>query len=168
MEIRDRIKEFRRVPARDLLPNPKNWRVHPEAQANALRGILADVGYVDALLVRENGNGRLVIIDGHLRAETTPDMEVPVLVLDVTEEEGDKILATFDPLGAMADADSEKLEALLSEIETDSEDLQEMLDELAVESGIVPPNIEFKEYDESVADDVEFHECPKCNHKWPK
>lgn len=136
MKIRDRIKEFRRVPAKDLLPNPKNWRVHSEAQANALRGILADVGYVDALLARENGNGRLVLIDGHLRAETTPDMEVPVLVLDVTEEEADKILATFDPLAAMATADAEKLEALLSEIETDSEDLQAMLDELAEEAGI--------------------------------
>ena len=35
---------------------------------------------------------RLMIIDGHLRAETTPDAMVPVLVLDVTEEEADKIL----------------------------------------------------------------------------
>jgi hypothetical protein len=32
MRIRDRIKELRRVPARDLLPNPKNWRSHPAAQ----------------------------------------------------------------------------------------------------------------------------------------
>jgi len=27
---------------------------------------------------------------------------------------------------------------------------------------------EFPEYDESIADTVEYHECPKCNHKWPK
>jgi len=26
----------------------------------------------------------------------------------------------------------------------------------------------FPEYDESVADEVEFHECPDCGHKWPK
>lgn len=135
MQIRDRIKEFKRVPAKDLIPNPKNWRVHSEGQANALRGILSAVGYVDALLARETPAG-LQIIDGHLRAETTPDMEVPVLVLDVTEAEADLILATFDPLGAMADADSEKLESLLAEIETDSEALQTMLDELAEESGI--------------------------------
>ncbi len=51
MKIRDRIKEFKRVPARDLEPNPKNWRTHPKAQGDALRGILADVGYVDALTV---------------------------------------------------------------------------------------------------------------------
>lgn len=136
MQIRDRIKAFKRVLAKDLVPHPKNWRTHSKAQGDALRGILAEVGYVDALLVRETGNGRLQLIDGHLRAEITPDMEVPVLVLDVTEAEAEKILATFDPLGAMATADTEKLESLLSEIETDSEALQTMLDELAVESGI--------------------------------
>ena len=27
---------------------------------------------------------------------------------------------------------------------------------------------EFKEYDESVADDVEYITCPECGHKWPK
>ena len=27
---------------------------------------------------------------------------------------------------------------------------------------------EFKEYDESVANEVEFLECPHCGHKWPK
>ena len=53
MGIRDRIQGLERVRAGDLLPNPKNWRVHPEAQQNAVRGILNEVGYVDALLVRE-------------------------------------------------------------------------------------------------------------------
>ena len=50
-----------------------------------------------------------MLIDGHLRAETTPDSEVPVLVLDVTAEEADKILLTLDPLAAMAEADSERI-----------------------------------------------------------
>ena len=43
----------------------------------------------------------LQLIDGHLRAETTPDQPVPVLVLDVDEEEASKILATHDPLIAL-------------------------------------------------------------------
>ena len=45
IQIRDRIKELRRVRAKELLPNPKNWRRHPKAQAEALRGLLAEVGY---------------------------------------------------------------------------------------------------------------------------
>ena len=31
-----------------------------------------------------------------------------------------------------------------------------------------PDSIEFPEYDESVADEVEYIECPECGHKWPK
>jgi hypothetical protein len=38
MKIRDRVKSLVRVRAGDLLPNPKNWRKHPKAQADALRG----------------------------------------------------------------------------------------------------------------------------------
>jgi len=57
MQIRDRIKELRRVPASELIPNPKNWRVHPTAQQDALRGVLAEVGYADALIARETPAG---------------------------------------------------------------------------------------------------------------
>ena len=124
IQIRDRIKELRRVRAKDLLPNPKNWRRHPKAQVEALRDLLAEVGYADALLVRELADGRLMLIDGHLRAETTPNVEVPVLILDVTEEEADKILLTLDPLAAMAESDSERIQALLQTVRSDSEAVQ--------------------------------------------
>jgi DNA modification methylase len=136
MNIRNRIKELRRVRASELRPHPKNWRKHPEAQQNALRGILAEVGYVDALIVRELPDGHLQIVDGHLRAETTPDAEVPVLVVDLTESEAEKVLATFDPLSAMAEPDEVQLEALLKGIETDSEALGKLLEELAKDAGI--------------------------------
>lgn len=138
MLIQDRIVELRRVCASELMPNPKNWRTHPQAQQDALRGVLAEVGYVDALLARELEDGSLMLIDGHLRAETTPDAEVPVLILDVTEEEADKILLTFDPLSAMAGADSELLDSLLRDVHTESEALASMLDDLAKDAGIVP------------------------------
>ena len=108
MLIRDRIVELRRVPARSLIPHPRNWRKHPKAQADALRGVLAEVGYADALIARETADG-LQLIDGHLRAETTPDQEVPVLVLDVTEAEADKLLVSLDPLAALAGTDEELL-----------------------------------------------------------
>ena len=29
-------------------------------------------------------------------------------------------------------------------------------------------DVEFKEYDESIADEVEYLTCPECGHKWPK
>ena len=138
MKIRDRIKELRRVPASELVPNPKNWRTHPTEQRDALQGVLAEVGIADAVLVRELDDGSLMLIDGHLRAETLGDGLVPVLVLDVNESEADKLLATFDPLASMADVDPEKLEAILHDVNTSSDALRDMLEQLAAEAGIVP------------------------------
>ncbi len=136
MNIRNRVKELRYVPASQLQPNPKNWRTHPEGQANALRGILAEVGIAGAVLAYETPEGGLKLIDGHLRAETLGNADVPVLVLDVNEAEADKLLATIDPLGAMAEADADKLRELLKEVETASEDLANMFTELAEEAGM--------------------------------
>jgi sulfite reductase beta subunit-like hemoprotein len=96
MHIRDRVRELRRVKAKELIPNRKNWRVHPQAQGAALRGLLAEVGYADALIARELADGKLQLIDGHLRAATTPNAMVPVLVLDVTEQEAEKLMLTID------------------------------------------------------------------------
>jgi len=127
MKIRNRVKELRSIRARDLVSNPKNWRTHPPTQGRALRDLLGELGYADALLVRQLPDGRYVIIDGHLRAETTPDAIVPVLVLDLTEEEADKLLLTLDPLAAMATADVERLKALLATVRTDSEAVEELL-----------------------------------------
>jgi hypothetical protein len=50
MLIRDRIKEFRRVPGRELLDNGGNPRRHPQAQRDALRGVLEQVGVAAALI----------------------------------------------------------------------------------------------------------------------
>lgn len=140
MTIRDRIKELRRVPASSLRPNPKNWRTHPAEQSEALRGILTEVGFAGAELARELPDGSLMLIDGHLRAEVMGDSPVPVLVLDVTEEEADKLLLTFDPLAAMASADSSKLETLLAGVETENQALADMLETLAKEN-ILPPEV---------------------------
>jgi len=123
MNIRNRVKSLRMVPASDLRPNPKNWRTHPKAQQDALRGVLAEVGLADACLARELPDGSLMLIDGHLRAETLGDGDVPVLVLDVNEAEADKILATLDPLAAMADQDSEALASLFKQLADQQDNL---------------------------------------------
>lgn len=136
MNIRDRIKELRRVPANELRPNPNNWRTHPEKQLNAIRGVLAEVGFAGAELARELDDGTLELIDGHARAEVAGTAEVPVLVLDVDEAEANKIIATFDPIGAMAESDAAKLDAVLRDVETANEDLSQMIADLANEAGL--------------------------------
>jgi DNA modification methylase len=131
MKLRDRIRELRRVKASELRPNPKNWRTHPQAQQDALRGVLAEVGIADALLARELDDGSLMLVDGHLRADTDPSTEWPVLILDVSEAE--------------AEADPVKLDELLREIDTGSEALQKMLAELADDAGLYKGNGEVVE-----------------------
>ena len=124
--IRDRVKELRRVPASELLEHPRNWRRHPEAQSAAMRGILAEIGFADAVIARETPEG-LMLIDGHLRRDVMGDQEVPVLVVDVTEEEADKMLLTLDPLAAMAEQDDELLGQLLASAQFDDVAIQAML-----------------------------------------
>lgn len=133
MLIRDRIKELRRVKASQLRPHPKNWRSHPKEQQEALRGLLAEIGYADALLARELPDGSLELIDGHLRAETTPEQEVPVLVVDLDDREAAKLLALHDPLTGLARANQGALADLLLDVDTQSDAVQAVLDRLLTE-----------------------------------
>jgi DNA modification methylase len=169
VEIRDRIKELRRVRAKDLLANPKNWRRHPKAQADALRGLLAEVGYADALLAQELPDGKLMLIDGHLRAETTPDALVPVLVLDVTEQEADKLLATIDPLATMAEADADRIVALLKTVQTDSAAVQELLRRTAGDrlwKLVHPHEVDEAEVSPERADELRAKWCTQPGQVW--
>jgi hypothetical protein len=56
--IRDRIQELRRVPARDLLDHDGNPRRHPQAQRDALRGVLEQVGIAAALIAYKSERNR--------------------------------------------------------------------------------------------------------------
>lgn len=135
MQIRDRIKELRRVKASELRANPKNWRQHPASQRRVLEGILKDVGFASAIVAYEEKGGLLTIIDGHLRADISGDDEVPVLVLDVTADEADFLLATMDPVGALGNRDQKALNALLAGLESDDQSVQRMLAGLSKDAG---------------------------------
>lgn len=155
MQIRDRIKEFRRVTASSLKPNPKNWRTHPDRQKDVLKGVLSEIGYADALLVRELPDGTLELLDGHLRAETTPDQQVPVLVLDLNDGEADKLLAVFDPLASLAGKDDELLAELVANVETDNAAMQSLLAELVATTD----NLPLDETDDKPLKDLAIPQC---------
>jgi methylglyoxal synthase len=165
MVMRDRVKELRRVPASELRKNPRNWRTHPPAQEAALRGILAEIGFADAMIARETEDG-LELIDGHLRRDVMGDQEVPVLILDVTEEEADKLLLTLDPLAAMAHADMDNLLALASLTQFESPAVFDMLEALINGERDVMPMLG-DELDESIADGVQLCRC-ECGHEHHK
>jgi hypothetical protein len=142
MHITDRVKELRRVRASELKPNPRNWRTHPLAQQDALRGVLAEVGFADAVVARELADGTLELVDGHLRAETVADAVVPVLVVDLDDAEATKVLLTHDTLAGMATVDADNFAKLLAEVEFQSEAVETMLADLATKQEAATPEID--------------------------
>lgn len=110
-----------------LLANPRNWRIHPKAQQDALAGVLDEVGWVQDIIVNQRTGH---VVDGHARvaiAISRDEPTVPVVYVDLSLEEEGLILATLDPLSAMAGKDEELLRDLLASVETDSEAVQTML-----------------------------------------
>jgi len=132
--LRNRIKELRNVTAAQLRSNPANWREHPERQRRRLQEVLTEIGIADALIARELPDGTLELIDGHLRADVAADAELPVLVLDVNEEEARQLLLSLDPLAALAETNKERLAALLSKTRFAGSAMQEHLAELQEQS----------------------------------
>lgn len=116
-------------PAR-LIANPANWRVHPVNQRRALRGALEQVGWVQQVIVNQRTG---YVVDGHARvalALERQEAEVPVVYVDLSAEEEALVLATLDPIGAMADRDQGKLDELLAGVAVDTEDLSRLLGSL--------------------------------------
>lgn len=134
----NRITKYSEEAPDSLLANPKNWRTHPGTQADALRGVLEDVGVVQNVIANERTG---YLIDGHLRvmeALKSGQAIIPVTWVDLSEEEEALVLATLDPLGSMAGTDAAQLDDLLRSVSTDNPALAQMLDALATEAGIVP------------------------------
>ena len=119
-----------------LLANPMNWRVHPLHQQQKLEGVLAGVGWIQRIIVNE-ATGH--VIDGHARvglAIARGEPRVPVLYVDLTLEEERLVLATLDPIGALAGTDRQVLDALLAEVSSQGGAVQRLLDDLAGDNAL--------------------------------
>ena len=114
-----------------LLANPRNWRRHPAGQREALRGSLNTVGWVAQVMVnRTTGH----VVDGHARVEealSRGEPTVPVLYVELSEEEEALVLATLDPIAAMAIAEQSVLDELLAGLSVDDAGLAALLADLA-------------------------------------
>ena len=119
-----------------LLAHPNNWRVHPQAQREALAGVMRDVGWVQQVIVnRQTGH----LIDGHLRVDEAmrnDEQIVPVVYVDLDPAEEAEVLLTLDPLAGMAHAAKESMDALLRDVNTGEAAVQSLLSDLAAEHGL--------------------------------
>lgn len=163
MNWRDRVVEMRRVPASELNANPKNWREHPPEQQRAMQGVLEEVGIAGALLARETPAG-LELIDGHLRTELDDGTEWPVLVLDVDENEADVLLASVDPIGALAKRNDDLLRDLIEGLHVENDSLSELLDLMESEVAEEVPVFDPVEDQVPRLDEVASVKCPECDH----
>jgi len=146
-----------RAPA-ELSPHPLNFRRHPSPQKDALAASLREHSWLAAPIWNRR-TGRL--LDGHLRVEIAAadgQPAIPVRVIDVSEEQERRILASFDRIGSLALQDEQQLAALLQELAATEAGLpagweQGDLDALLEELG--PPNVSFKEFDEESFQGIE-------------
>ena len=121
---------------------------------NHAQAAFVDAGIEDAIVVKTKGD--VVVI--HQREDW-----------DVTENDGD------NPAMEYAFVDNRSSEV---GFELDTAVLGAAIDkgldlgnwykdkELELMGAKLPED--WQEFDESAADDVEWHECPECSHKWPK
>jgi hypothetical protein len=145
-EWRNRVVGFVQKPASQFTANALNFRRHPNVQREAFRGLVSEIGFAGAVLENvRTGN----LIDGHLRIEEALSVDdqtpIPCVQVDLSEAEERLLLASYDPLSAMATVDKEVLDTLLRDISTGNSAVQEMLGKLAEDNALyggetdVPP-----------------------------
>jgi hypothetical protein len=122
--IRNRIVGHATVRAGDLVPHPNNWRRHPPDQRRALEDSLHELGDIRSLLGYRLPDGRIQLIDGHLRRDLDPERMVTVELVDLNEEEAAKALLTLDPLAALAETDAKAAQVLAAALQTESASLR--------------------------------------------
>jgi len=99
----------------------------------------------------------------HLVEKYGPDATIEVNVTDFDEAEARKAMLTHDPLAAMAEMDSAKLDELLRSVETGDEALSKMLADLAADAGIIPPDFQPASIeDQGRLDQKSPITCPHC------
>ena len=150
----------------ELVPWDNNPVQLSKRAADGLEISIDKFGFAQPLLVGPDGD----LYDGHQRqkildmmADYGPDAEIDVRVSSrpLTEAERQELAIRMRKNTGDFDFD-----ILANQFEAD-----DLLTwgfepfELGLDENGLP---EFKEYDESIEDEVEFHECPECGHQWPK
>jgi DNA modification methylase len=174
-KFKDKVIGMDRKPASWFQPNPLNFRRHPQNQREAVVGSILEIGFIDPVLVNKN-TGKT--IDGHLRVELaleeSPDFMLPVIFLDLTQEEEDLAILTLDESSGLATTDREILEDLMMRAEPENKDLLIFLDQIAKDHAIEswfqdpvdPPEYEDNYPDFDGADDLVIQWKVKTGQLW--
>jgi hypothetical protein len=112
----NRIVGYRMIPVEEITANPRNFRVHPKHQQDALEATIDTTGYTVPVV---NNVRTGYLLDGHLRvtlALRRGETHVPGIDVDLDPDKEALALATIDPIAALAATDREKMEDLRADI----------------------------------------------------
>lgn len=99
-----------------------------------MKGVLEQIGWVQQIIVNQRTQ---FVVDGHLRvaiAISEEQAEVPVIYVDLSDEEEAMILATFDPISALAVTDLQGLRTLTEGLNFQSSALERTVTDLLADS----------------------------------
>lgn len=133
----------------------------------------------------ERGTEDVLLLDGHLRAEEIRDQTLEVILLDLLPHEQAKFLAMFDPVGDLAGFDRDKFVDLAADFNSTNAAVQALVADLAAikvgdsagpfdgsgngdGSGASKGDPDGREFDETIAGDVDAIVCPGCSLKFPR
>jgi len=155
--------------ANSLVPYTKNPRTHSEEQIAQIAASIREFGFTNPILI--DGNQRIIAGHGRLAAAKEIGMEtVPCIDLShLTEEQKRSYLIADNKLTLNGGWNEDLLRIELTALKELGADLQLTgFDVTELADIMLGKDVEFKEYDESSADDVQLLTCPKCGHSFPK
>ena len=137
-----RITRHGHAVVKEVVDNPRNWRVHDDYQKGVLSDIIEQVGVISQVVINERTG---FLVDGHLRVDLARDRgeeTIPAVFVDLSEAEENTVLLTHDTIGEMAYRDNDAYAALIETIDSEKMNLESFIGR--EHSG---------EVDESVADE---------------
>jgi ParB-like chromosome segregation protein Spo0J len=156
-----------------LIPDPDNAREHSERNIEAIKRSIQRFGIRKPIVAKEDTK---VVYAGNATLEAALQLgieEIPVAWIPAgTSETVCRAYAIADNRTAeLADWDTERLDAVISELE--GIELADIGFNEAELSALLATEFNFdeafgKEYDESIASEVEMIECPECGHQFAK
>jgi ParB-like chromosome segregation protein Spo0J len=151
-----------------LVKDPANVRRHGQKNLDAIKGSLLKFGQQKPIVIDDKS----IVIAGNGTLEAAislgwTDIDCVRTTLKGTDKAAFGV--ADNRTSELAEWDDDALGSMLQAMREDGLDLKEIgfdLDDIARFE--ISEDANGKEFDESCADKVDFLECPKCNHRWPK
>lgn len=156
-------------PLDSLVPYSRNPRTHSEEQITQIAASIREFGFTNPILI--DSNQKVIAGHGRLAAAKELGMEkVPCIDLShMTEEQRRAYIIADNKIALNGGWNEDLLRVELTALKELGSDLELTgFDAMELADIMLGKDVEFKEYDESTADDVQMLTCPKCGHNFPK